>query len=130
MLTPKQEAFAHAYVETGNASEAYRRAYDAGGMKPETVKKRASELLGRGDVAGTVAKLRGDVQQAHGVTVSALIAELEEARQVARGKEHAAAMVQATIGKAKLAGLLDKGDEGRGEDLAAALSRAIERLPA
>jgi phage terminase small subunit len=25
-LTPKQEAFACAYVETGNASEAYRRA--------------------------------------------------------------------------------------------------------
>jgi len=27
MLTPKQEAFALAYVETGNASEAYHRAY-------------------------------------------------------------------------------------------------------
>ena len=27
-LTPKQDAFACAYVETGNASEAYRRAYD------------------------------------------------------------------------------------------------------
>jgi phage terminase small subunit len=27
-LTPKQEAFALAYVETGNAAEAYRRAYD------------------------------------------------------------------------------------------------------
>jgi len=26
-LTPKQEAFACAYVETGNASEAYRRVY-------------------------------------------------------------------------------------------------------
>lgn len=29
-LTPKQEAFAQAYVETGNASGAYRRAYNAG----------------------------------------------------------------------------------------------------
>ncbi|MGU9998175.1 terminase small subunit, partial [Bordetella avium] len=36
-LTPKQEAFALAYVETGNASEAYRRAYSAERMKPETV---------------------------------------------------------------------------------------------
>jgi phage terminase small subunit len=27
ILTPKQEAFAQAYIETGNASEAYRRAY-------------------------------------------------------------------------------------------------------
>ena len=28
-LTPKQEAFARGYFETGNAAEAYRRAYDA-----------------------------------------------------------------------------------------------------
>lgn len=129
MLTPKQEAFARAYIETGNASEAYRRAFDASKMKPETIKKRASELLGRGDIKGTVAELRGEVQQAHGVTVASLITELEEARQVAKGREQGAAMVQATIGKAKLAGLLDKADEGKGDDLAAALTKAIERLP-
>ena len=27
-MTPKQELFAQAYIETGNASEAYKRAYD------------------------------------------------------------------------------------------------------
>ncbi|SQE31532.1 Terminase small subunit [Mannheimia haemolytica] len=27
-LTPKQEAFCLAYIETGNASEAYRQAYE------------------------------------------------------------------------------------------------------
>lgn len=105
MLTPKQEAFAQSYVETGNASEAYRRAYEATGMKAETVTKRASELLGRGDVKGRVAELQGEVQQAHGVTVATLIAELEEARQVAKAKEQGAAMVAATMGKAKLSGL-------------------------
>ena len=31
-LTPKQEAFVLAYIETGNASEAYRRAYNAENM--------------------------------------------------------------------------------------------------
>lgn len=130
MLTPKQEAFAQAYVETGNASEAYRIAYNATTAKPETIHKRACELLGSGKVAGRVAELRGKVEKVHGVTVSSLIAELEEARQVARGKEQGAAMVQATIGKAKLAGLLDRGDDGKGDDLAAALSKAIEKLPA
>jgi hypothetical protein len=39
----KQEAFALAYLETGN--EAYRRAYDAGGMKPASVNREASVLL-------------------------------------------------------------------------------------
>ena len=44
-LTAKQEAFALAYLQTGNASEAYRRAYNAENMKPETVNKRACELM-------------------------------------------------------------------------------------
>jgi len=44
-LTPKQEKFVQVYVECGNASEAYRRVYNAGSMKPQTVNKRASELL-------------------------------------------------------------------------------------
>lgn len=110
-LTIKQETFCQKYIETGNASEAYRQAYDASGMKPETVKKRASELLGRGDIAGTVAALRGKVEQAHGVTVASLIAELEEARQVGKERGQAAAMAAATMGKAKLAGLEKGGDD-------------------
>lgn len=44
-LTPKQEAFVLAYLQTGNANEAYRRAYDAGGMTPQSVEKEAKRLL-------------------------------------------------------------------------------------
>ena len=36
-LTPKQEAFARAYIETSNASEAYRQSYSASRMKDETI---------------------------------------------------------------------------------------------
>ncbi len=58
-LTPKQEAFVAAYLETGNASEAYRRAYNTSpGCKPNTIEKRACELLKDGKVAGRVAELR------------------------------------------------------------------------
>lgn len=57
-LTQKQEDFCLAYIETGNASEAYRRAYDAENMKPETICKRASELLANGDITGRVKALR------------------------------------------------------------------------
>lgn len=41
-LTIKQEAFCQAYIETGNASEAYRTAYAADKMKPEAVFKHVS----------------------------------------------------------------------------------------
>jgi len=40
-LTIKQEAFCQAYIEKGNASEAYRMAYAADKMKPETVNRNA-----------------------------------------------------------------------------------------
>ena len=45
-LTPKQETFCLAYMETGNASEAYRSAYDVDeDAKPEGVHVDASKLL-------------------------------------------------------------------------------------
>lgn len=107
-LTPKQEAFAQAYVETGNASEAYRRAYDASKSKPESVNVNASKILSDAKVAQRVAELQAGAVERHKITVDDLIAELDEARIVALGaaKPQSAAAVSATLGKAKLLGLL------------------------
>lgn len=44
-LTPKQEAFCLSYLKTGNASEAYRQAYSAENMKPESVNRKAKDVL-------------------------------------------------------------------------------------
>lgn len=110
-LTPKRQSFAMAYVETGNASEAYRRAFDAENMKPETIKKRASELLANGDVKGTVAELQAKHAEEHGVTVETIAEMLKEDRKFARQCETPAAAVSATMGLAKLYGhLTDKVD--------------------
>lgn len=56
-LTPKQEAFCLAYLETGNASEAYRRAYSAQNMKPETVNNKAHALLKKGEIGARLDEL-------------------------------------------------------------------------
>lgn len=61
MLTPKQEAFCLAYVETGNASEAYRRAYSARNMSAKTVWEKASRLLSEGKVRARLDELRAAV---------------------------------------------------------------------
>lgn len=53
-LTPKQEKFWEEYQRTGIASDAYRLAYDAANMKPETIHKRASELLAHREIAGRI----------------------------------------------------------------------------
>ncbi len=60
-MTPKQEAFCLAYVETGNASEAYRRAYDAARMKPGTVNRKAKELLDNGKITARIDELRSEL---------------------------------------------------------------------
>ncbi len=106
-LTIKQEAFCQAYIETGNASEAYRSSYAAENMKPDAVHVQASKLLDNPKIALRVTELRGEIKDRHCVTVDSLLAELEEARQAALTAEtpQSSAAVAATLGKAKLTGL-------------------------
>ena len=113
-LTPKQENFCLAYLETGNATEAYRRAYDAENMTSGTINVKACELLGNDKIAVRVAELREPVMQRHNVTIDSLIAELEEARNLAMSIESPAPAVAATMGKAKLCGLDKQVIEHRG----------------
>lgn len=76
ILTQKQEAFCLAYIETGNASAAYRKVYSAGRMKPETINKRASELLADGAITGRVGELRQAVAAQVVATEARVIEEL------------------------------------------------------
>ena len=75
-LTLKQEAFCRAYLETGNASEAYRRAYNANRMKPESVNSKAYELLQNGQITVRIEELRSEVAKRNDVTVDRLVTEL------------------------------------------------------
>ncbi|WP_052043712.1 terminase small subunit [Oligella urethralis] len=104
-LTPKQEAFCLAYIETGNASEAYRQAYSASRMKSATVNSKAYELLRNGEITARIDELKANHAKRHEITVDDLIAELEEARQLAIDTSQSGSAVTATMGKAKLLGL-------------------------
>lgn len=60
-LTEKQERFCNFYLDTdGNASEAYRMAYDASNMKPATIWATASALLDNHKVAIRIDELRAE----------------------------------------------------------------------
>jgi len=104
-LTPKQAAFCRAYQQTGNASEAYRRAYDAEKMKPGNIRRKAQEVLKHRSVAAELERLNQQTKREHGVTIESLLRELEEARQLALANGQASAAVTATMGKGKLAGV-------------------------
>ncbi|HEQ1858609.1 TPA: terminase small subunit [Providencia alcalifaciens] len=107
MLTTKQENFCLAYIETGNASEAYRTAYNASKMKPESINRKAKELLDNGKITARVSELQQDIRTKHDITVMKLLDELEAARLKALNADtpQASAAVAATMGKARLTGL-------------------------
>ena len=65
-MTPKQEQFARLYVETGNASEAYRQTYNADNMKPETVTNEAYKLLQDPDISAMVDNLKAEAATPRG----------------------------------------------------------------
>ncbi len=105
-LTVKQENFCCKYVELGNASEAYRLAYDASNMKPETINVKASELLKNGKVSVRVDELKAQHAERHAVTVDTITQELEEARLMAIVEKQSSAAISASMGKAKIHGLV------------------------
>ena len=106
-MTPKQEQFARLYVETGNASEAYRQAYNTDNMKPETVTNEAYKLLQDPDISAMVDGLKEEARRRHAVTVGDLLHELEQARAAALAAPtpQSSAAVSANDGQGKNAGL-------------------------
>ncbi len=76
-LTAKEEAFCRAYVETSNGSEAYRRAYNAANMKPESIHRKAVEVKAKGRVTARIEELQAKVAERHDVTVDYIIGGLK-----------------------------------------------------
>jgi phage terminase small subunit len=104
-LTPKQEAFALAYVETGNASEAYRRSYNIKSSTPQAVWVSACRVLADAKVSLRVAQLQERAVKRHDVTIDSLTQELDEDRELARRLGMPSSAISAVMGKAKLHGL-------------------------
>jgi phage terminase small subunit len=104
-MTPKQADFIALYLDTQNASEAYKRAYKSTG-KQNTIHRKASELLKHPEVKKELELLQAQVKEQNKVTLDSIVTELEDARQIAKQSGNAAAMVSATLGKAKVLGLI------------------------
>jgi len=104
MLTPKQEAFCLAYIETGNASEAYRRSYSAEGMKPETINRKAFDLLQDGKIGARIDELRAPVIERVQVTLEQHLEELVRIRDAALSAEKYGPAVTAEVARGKALG--------------------------
>lgn len=104
-LTPKQEAFCLAYIETGNASEAYRRAYDTE-ASPKTINEKASRLLAEGKIGARLQQLHQATQKRTEITVEYLTEQLKAVLQKALTDSQSSAAVSAIVALGKLHGLI------------------------
>ncbi len=68
----KTRGFCFAYIETGNASEAYRQAYETEDMKSETVHRKAKELMDNGKITARIEELKAEHAERHKLTVDDL----------------------------------------------------------
>ena len=125
-LTIKQEKFCMVYIETGNASEAYRQAYNAENMTQNAVAVEACRILDSPNISLRIKELKSGHTKRHEITIDDLVAELEEARACALNGEtkQTSAAVAATMGKAKLLGLVTDKQELTGKD-GGAIQQAI-----
>lgn len=67
-LTAKQEKFCNYYLESGNASEAYRRAFSCQNMVEQTVWVKASRLQAKEKVKERIGQLRAELQKRSDIT--------------------------------------------------------------
>lgn len=115
-LTPKQEAFVLAYLETSNASEAYRRSYSAGKMTDKQVWEESSKLLKSPKVSQRVAELRAPAVQKAQLTLEKHLDDLVKLRNMAVKDNKWSAAIQAEIARGKAAGLYVERTELTGKD--------------
>ena len=75
-LSIKQENFCNYYIETGNASDAYRRAYCCTKMKDTTVNRKSFEALTNGKITARVKELQGEMKKRSDITKEMVLQEL------------------------------------------------------
>lgn len=103
-MTPKQEAFVLAYLESGNASEAYRRAYNAVNMKDSSVRVQAAKMLASPNIALRIEQIRKPAVDAAQMTLEQHIADLKRIRDAAFGDGKYSAAATAEVARGKVAG--------------------------
>lgn len=106
----RHEKFAQALAKGKTADDAYAEA----GYKPH--RGNASTLRTNQNISSRIAEILGRAAERAAVTIQSLTDELEQARAIAMAEKQSSAAVAATMGKAKLHGLLIEKRRVEGHD--------------
>ena len=101
-IAPKRARFVAEYLIDRNATQAAIRA----GYSEKTATMQGSRLLRYDNVQAAVERGEAEIAASLAITVEGVAAQLDEDRALALANNQAGAAVSASMGKAKLAGLL------------------------
>ena len=104
-LTPKQQRydrFVSEMLVDGNVT----RSAKAAGYSEKTAYSQGHRLLKNVEIANAIKAGQKDIAKRNGLTIDDILDELEEARKIAQAEGKGAPMVAASMGKAKLLGLI------------------------
>ena len=103
-LTPKQERFCLELVKTGNATEAYRQAYNTERMTPGSINVRACELSSNGKVAVRLSQLRSSLRAEGEISLLEHMNELKLLRDMAKELSQVSAAIKAEENRGRVSG--------------------------
>jgi phage terminase small subunit len=94
-LTSKQEAFAQAIADGMGQADAYRMAYDAEGMKDNTVYPKASRMMNEGKIRARIDELKSQVVEKQLWTREMSVKGLIQAYRIAQDAKTSTGMTAA-----------------------------------
>ena len=110
-MTPKRESFCWHVAAGLCPTDAYRQStFASDNMKDATIHNSAYKLMKIDEIRARIVEIRREIQTESGITAKTVTDMLLTDRQIAYAKEQAGAAVSATMGIAKVNGLLDKAE--------------------
>ena len=132
-LTGKQEEFCQEYIRNkGNASAAYRHAYDADGCTAESINQLSCVLMRDVNISSRVKTLQDQYAKQWEITLEEVVSALREAKELARAEVEITNLRGSAMDLAKIGGLGQKQEidvtisEGLGAILGGTKKRATE----
>ena len=102
LSNPKHELFAQS-LATGKTQE---QSYIAAGYSAKTARQGSTNLFTNPNISKRVQELQGHAAIKAEIEIEDILLELEHARLLAKDRQNPSAMISATMGKAKLLGLI------------------------
>ena len=101
-MTPKQQRFVHAYVETGNATQSAIKA----GYSKRSAMQIGEQNLRKHEIASAIAEAQAKAAERHEITLERIAEMMQEDRQLAIEAGQISAAATSSMNLAKLYGLI------------------------